>query len=175
MRSVSLALSAAFVLLQCLGSTDARLSPLSPLTLKGLSSKRPAAAKRQSSSEFPEYTFTQPLDHFSDTGFTFEQHYWLSDRHYKPGGPVIVFEGGEGPGDFRIPILDTGIVDILAKATNGLGIILEHRYYGRSRLFYNSSLRLMFSPSVRVHRELDSGSELYHRFPSVSYARPCSA
>lgn len=30
----------------------------------------------------------------------------------------------------RLPFLDTGIMDILAKATNGLGIVLEHRYYG---------------------------------------------
>ena len=122
---------AAAALLLCVGSTQA----LSPVSVK-LAAKKAAATlvKRQNSTEFPEYTFTQPLDHFSDTGFTFEQHYWLSDRHYKPGGPVIVFEGGEGPGVDRIPILDTGIVDILANATNGLGIILEHRYYGTSRI-----------------------------------------
>lgn len=32
----------------------------------------------------------------------------------------------------RLPFLDTGIVDILAKATGGLGVVLEHRYYGTS-------------------------------------------
>ena len=32
----------------------------------------------------------------------------------------------------RLPFLDTGIVEILAKATGGLGIVLEHRYYGTS-------------------------------------------
>lgn len=31
----------------------------------------------------------------------------------------------------RLPFLDTGIVDILASATNGLGVVLEHRYYGK--------------------------------------------
>jgi len=30
----------------------------------------------------------------------------------------------------RLPFLDTGIVEILTKATSGLGIVLEHRYYG---------------------------------------------
>ena len=30
----------------------------------------------------------------------------------------------------RLPFLDYGIVDILAEATKGLGIVLEHRYYG---------------------------------------------
>jgi hypothetical protein len=30
----------------------------------------------------------------------------------------------------RIPFLDKDIVEILTKATNGLGVVLEHRYYG---------------------------------------------
>jgi len=30
----------------------------------------------------------------------------------------------------RLPFLDTGIVDILTNATGGLGVVLEHRYYG---------------------------------------------
>lgn len=35
--------------------------------------------------------------------------------------------------DFRrIPFLETGILDILSNATNGIGIVLEHRYYGHS-------------------------------------------
>ena len=128
MRSSFVALSA--LLAGSLGSAHA-LRPLSPLAIKQWAQRHPAGVKRQSVSEFPEYTFTQPLDHFADTGVTFEQHYWLSDRHYQPGGPVIVFEAGEGPGDERMPILDTGIIDILAKATNGLGVVLEHRYYGQ--------------------------------------------
>ncbi|KAI8983248.1 peptidase S28 [Trametes punicea] len=126
------------LLLLLLGATEARRVPTNPLAQSAST-----VAKRQSTT-FPIYTFTQPLDHFSDTGFTFEQRYWLSDRHYKPGGPVIVFEAGEGPGDDRVPILDTGIVDILANATNGLGIILEHRYYGESvpvKNFTTDSLR----------------------------------
>ncbi|CAL1716305.1 unnamed protein product [Somion occarium] len=81
---------------------------------------------------FPQFNFTQPLDHFTDTGFTFNQRYWVSDRHFKPGGPVIVLDGGETSGTDRLPYLDTGIVDILASATNGLGVVLEHRYYGAS-------------------------------------------
>lgn len=83
-------------------------------------------------SSFPVFTFTQPLDHFTDTGFTWEQRYWVSYRHYKAGGPVIVLDSGEDPGTGRLPYMDTGIVDILANATGGLGVVLEHRYYGQS-------------------------------------------
>jgi hypothetical protein len=85
--------------------------------------------------EFPEQYFTQPLDHFSnETTDTFGQRYWVNTRHYKSGmgGPVIVLDGGEITGEVRLPFLDTGIVDILAKATGGVGVVLEHRYYGKS-------------------------------------------
>ncbi|THH10296.1 hypothetical protein EW146_g8421 [Bondarzewia mesenterica] len=84
---------------------------------------------------FPEYTFTQPLDHFyNTTNGTFGQRYWVSTRHYKSGtgAPVIVLDGGETSGEDRLPYLDTGIVNILAKATGGVGVVLEHRYYGES-------------------------------------------
>ncbi|KAI0784229.1 peptidase S28 [Abortiporus biennis] len=81
---------------------------------------------------FPQYNFTQPLDHFSNTGFTFQQRYWVSDRHYVPGGPVFILDSGESSGIPRLAFLDTGIVDILTSATGGLGIVLEHRYYGSS-------------------------------------------
>ncbi|CCM03509.1 uncharacterized protein FIBRA_05643 [Fibroporia radiculosa] len=85
-------------------------------------------------SEFPAHWFTQPLDHFSKTPHTFNQRYWINTRHYKPGSnaPVIVLDGGETSGEDRIPFLDTGIVEILAKATGGVGVVLEHRYYGES-------------------------------------------
>ena len=43
---------------------------------------------------------------------------------------MIVLDGGETSGKNRIPFLDTGIVEILANATGGLGVVLEHRYYG---------------------------------------------
>lgn len=46
----------------------------------------------------PEW-FQQPLDHFyNETGDTWLQRYWISTRHYKPGsgGPVVVYDGGEG-------------------------------------------------------------------------------
>jgi len=82
--------------------------------------------------EFSAETFTQPLDHFyNSTDATFLQRFWVNSRHYKPrpGAPVIVIDGGETNGEDRLPFLDTGIADILARATGGVGVVLEHRYY----------------------------------------------
>ncbi|KAI0695544.1 peptidase S28 [Cytidiella melzeri] len=84
--------------------------------------------------EFSAHWFSQPLDHFSKSSETFGQRYWINTRHYKPrpGAPVIVIDGGETSGEDRLPFLDTGIADIVAKATGGIGVVLEHRYYGDS-------------------------------------------
>ncbi|KAI2608715.1 peptidase S28 [Hypoxylon fragiforme] len=88
---------------------------------------------------YPEYNLSTPIDHFHNDS-TYEPHsdgkfglrYWYDAQFYKPGGPVIVLAGGETSGADRLPFLQKGIVYQLAKATNGLGVILEHRYYGDS-------------------------------------------
>ena len=81
------------------------------------------------SAEFKPRWFRQPVDHFSNDSGTWLQRYWINTRHYKPGthAPVIVIDGGETSGENRLPFLDTGIADILPKATGGIGVILEHR------------------------------------------------
>jgi hypothetical protein len=58
--------------------------------------------------------------------------YWYDATYYKPGGPVIALASGETSGTDRLPYLQKGIVNQLAKATHGIGVILEHRYYGTS-------------------------------------------
>ncbi|TRM64170.1 serine carboxypeptidase S28-domain-containing protein [Schizophyllum amplum] len=99
--------------------------------------------------EFPAQWFEQPLDHFNnETGDTFGQRYWVNKRHYLPGtnAPVIVLDGGETSGEGRIPFLDTGIVEILTRATGGVGVVLEHRYYGETQPVQNlttDSLRFL--------------------------------
>ncbi|KAI1474070.1 peptidase S28 [Daldinia eschscholtzii] len=88
---------------------------------------------------YPEYNLSTPIDHFhNDSSYephsngTFNLRYWFDAQYYKPGGPVIVLTGGETNGAGRLPFLQKGIVYQLAKATGGLGVILEHRYYGKS-------------------------------------------
>lgn len=80
-----------------------------------------------------------PVDHFHNDSLyephsnaTFALRYWFDPSHYKKGGPVIVLQSGETSGVDRLPFLQKGIVAQLAQATHGLGVILEHRYYGES-------------------------------------------
>lgn len=129
-------LAVALVLLALLLHTQARIIAPGGQWIN-LSRLPPAQAssgvsRRAATPTFPQYNFTQPLDHFTNTGSTWSQRYWVSDRHYKAGGPIVVLDSGEDSGEDRLPYLDTGIVDILTNATGGLGIVLEHRYYGAS-------------------------------------------
>lgn len=109
--------------------------------------------------EFPEHWFTQPVDHFSNDTHTFEQRYWINTRHYKPtaDAPVIVLDGGETSGADRLPFLDTGIVEILTKATGGVGVVLEHRYVLSSAMVVTPTSVLdttVCSPAACCHSEV---------------------
>ncbi|KAF9690554.1 hypothetical protein EKO04_011282 [Ascochyta lentis] len=88
---------------------------------------------------YPEHNISIPVDFFhNDTRYephsngTFDLRYWFDDTYYEPGGPVFVLLGGEMDGANRLPFLQKGIVHQVIKATKGLGVILEHRYYGTS-------------------------------------------
>ncbi|TRM64169.1 serine carboxypeptidase S28-domain-containing protein [Schizophyllum amplum] len=117
--------------------------------------------------EFPEQWFEQPLDHFNnETGDTFLQRYWFSTRHYTPGagGPVIVLDGGETSGEGRLPFLDTGIVEILTRATGGVGVILEHRYYGETQPVQN-----LTTDSLRFLNNEQSAADSAHFMANVKF------
>ncbi|MCJ1291575.1 hypothetical protein MMC34_003120 [Xylographa carneopallida] len=88
---------------------------------------------------YPAYNLSVPVDHFhNDSRYEphsdgmFNLRYFFDASHYKAGGPVIVLASGEDSAIDRLPYLQKGIVAKLAAATNGLGVILEHRYYGTS-------------------------------------------
>ncbi|KAI1633769.1 serine carboxypeptidase S28-domain-containing protein [Biscogniauxia mediterranea] len=91
----------------------------------------------------PNY-FQQKINHFPENGLpyansTFTQRYYFDSSYYKPGGPVYLYIGGETSGPSRFSNLQTGIIQILMEATNGLGVILENRYYGESYPFNTST------------------------------------
>lgn len=88
---------------------------------------------------YPAYNLSVPIDHFHNESMyephesgTFNLRYWFDAQYYKEGGPVIVLESGEVSADTRLPYLQKGLLHELAQATNGIGVVLEHRYYGTS-------------------------------------------
>ncbi|RMY32925.1 hypothetical protein D0866_06264 [Hortaea werneckii] len=88
---------------------------------------------------YPEHNFTTPIDHFlNETKYephsngTFNMRYWFDASYYEPGGPVIILQSGETSAAGRLPFLQKGILAQLAEATHGIGVVLEHRYYGTS-------------------------------------------
>ncbi|KAF2029869.1 hypothetical protein EK21DRAFT_66939 [Setomelanomma holmii] len=94
---------------------------------------------------YAAHTIDQPIDHFPEsdryvphTNATFKQRYFFDSSYYKPGGPVFLYIGGETSGESRFSNLQTGIIQILMQKFNGLGVILENRYYGESYP-YNTS------------------------------------
>jgi hypothetical protein len=88
---------------------------------------------------YPAYNLSVPIDHFHNDSLyephahdRFNLRYWFDARYYKPGGPVIVLQSGETDGTGRLVYLQKGLLHDLAQATNGIGVVLEHRYYGTS-------------------------------------------
>jgi hypothetical protein len=116
------------------------IQPTEANILKAKSNVRPKALeRRQSQLAYQAYTLETPIDHFHNDSLyephsngTFSMRYWFDARYYKKGGPVIVLSSGEGSGESRLSFLQQGIVEHLANATNGLGVVLEHRYYGET-------------------------------------------
>lgn len=47
------------------------------------------------------YCFAQPVSHLDPSApkTQFCQRYWINADHYKPGGPIFLFDTGESSGD----------------------------------------------------------------------------
>ncbi|KIX08974.1 uncharacterized protein Z518_00052 [Rhinocladiella mackenziei CBS 650.93] len=88
---------------------------------------------------YPAHNISVPVDHFhNDSRYEphsdeyFNLRYFFDATYYRPGGPVIVLQSGETDATGRLPFLQKGIVYQLASALHGIGVVLEHRYYGTS-------------------------------------------
>ena len=84
-------------------------------------------------------TVELPLDHFGSTNLIFHNRYLASTEHYQPGGPVLLYDVGEGDafdyhdGHFAADFLDD--TSRVRKTASELGAVLirwEHRFYGNS-------------------------------------------
>ena len=88
---------------------------------------------------FAAHTMKIPVDHFHNesryephSNIYFNNRFWFNDTYYQPGGPVIIQNGGESSAKYELTGLQIGLLHELAKATNGIAVLLEHRYYGHS-------------------------------------------
>ena len=121
-------------------------SAMPPGQLLASQHSEPSLEPRQDASGYPAHTIDMPIDHFPNspryaphTNATFTQRYYFDSTYYKAGGPVYLYIGGETSGPSRFSNLETGIIQILMNATNGLGVILENRYYGESFPYESST------------------------------------
>ncbi|KPM35925.1 hypothetical protein AK830_g10656 [Neonectria ditissima] len=102
--------------------------------------KRQSDDSSESIPDVPTYNFTIPVDHFdSSNKNTYSNRFFVNDTYYEAGGPVILFDFGEGgvspdaAADFLAEFNSSSAPLRLAEKVNGLVIGWEHRYYGYSR------------------------------------------
>ncbi|CAH1109174.1 unnamed protein product [Psylliodes chrysocephalus] len=80
-----------------------------------------------------------PVDHFSalPSPKYFKLRYLINSKYHVRGGPVFVYTGNDG--DISIFAQNTGFMYDIAPVFNALLVFIEHRYYGQSLPFGNST------------------------------------
>ncbi|KAI1453136.1 peptidase S28 [Annulohypoxylon moriforme] len=101
------------------------------------------------SSECDYKWITQPIDHFGAANGTFQQRYSIFDEFYKPGGPIMFFQGEES---WFLDCANTTIMYEYARQLEGIAVSLEHRYFGQSLPFGQAS----HSPTNLKYLTLDN-------------------
>ncbi|KAH8765610.1 serine carboxypeptidase S28-domain-containing protein [Hyaloscypha finlandica] len=82
-----------------------------------------------------------PLNHSDTKSKKFCNRFWVKDQFYKAGGPVFIYHAGESEGEKSFWSIGSRkdaedyqltFFEMLLKNFNGMGILMEHRYYGKS-------------------------------------------
>lgn len=97
-----------------------------------------------------------PIDHFDLSNLkSFQLRYLVYDHHHIKGGPILLFIGNEG--NINMFVENTGFMFETAPVLNALIVFAEHRYYGQSLPFGNSSFsspdHLKFLTTSQVLRD----------------------
>ena len=123
-----------------IGSTAATLN--SPVQVYlGESKDCPPTGEKQPADVPPVEGILLPLNHSEPTGKQFCNRFWVKDQFYKDGGPVFLYHAGENKGEDSFWHIGSGkktsdrdlsFLEMLLKNFNGMGVLMEHRYYGKS-------------------------------------------
>ncbi|CAI7578958.1 unnamed protein product [Penicillium bialowiezense] len=100
-----------------------------------------AIASAQADTRIEAEFVSLPIDHDNSSVGEYLNRYWVSEQFYKEGGPVFVFDVGESEAEGSAQGQlgnSSSFFSGMLKEFNGLGIVWEHRYYGKS-LPYNVS------------------------------------
>jgi lysosomal Pro-X carboxypeptidase len=120
--------------------------------------------------------FSQPVDHFSpppaDSPATYQQRYFISDEHYKPGGPMFFYCGNEA--DVTLYVNATGLIWENAEQFNALVVFGEHRYYGDSHVLGSSDADMANKRFLSVEQALADYASLVLSL-RTTYSFPPSA
>jgi hypothetical protein len=75
-------------------------------------------------------TIELPIDHFGDGVGSFKNQFWVSEEHYEPGGPVLLFDIGESGAEPHVDIKlknASSVSGLMLAEFKAMGIVWEHR------------------------------------------------
>jgi hypothetical protein len=83
-------------------------------------------------SQLALHNFTQLVYHDGSSNVTFQQRYQIDTSHFRPGGPILFFQGAENvPGLEATPLDHLDFYDHAAEV-GGIAVAIEHRFFGTS-------------------------------------------
>ncbi|KAI2800141.1 hypothetical protein BLOT_014051 [Blomia tropicalis] len=108
--------------------------------------------------------YTQKVDHLDYSNRdVFKQRYIISDKHWKPNGPIFFYAGNEG--DIFSFANNTGFMWENAPRFNAMNLFMEHRYYGESLPYGNKSFNeLKYKGYLTVEQALADYAEFVTEF-----------
>jgi len=98
-------------------------------------------SKKNLLAECDERFFTQTLDHFDVGAPTYQQRYFVCDRHFRPGGVMFFYVGNEA--DVELYLNHTGLMWENADEFGAMLVFAEHRYFGKSVPFGKDATKHM--------------------------------
>ncbi|RXW19276.1 hypothetical protein EST38_g6579 [Candolleomyces aberdarensis] len=116
------------------------------------------------------YEFDQLIDHNNASRGTFKMRYYHTWEYYREGGPIILYVLGEEGIDVNRgerSLTNATIPGAIAQATNGAVVVVEHRFYGKSKPFPDLSAN-----SLRFHTISQALEDFVYFALNVKLAMP---